>query len=66
MGGSADDLSTNTTKSYAEQPCFVIPFEEGETYFAHPRFDPTTGLVGMTIGVPIDPETFVAEIEKYL
>jgi hypothetical protein len=62
----SDDLSTNTTKSYAEQPCFVIPFEEGETYFAHPRFDPTTGLVGMTIGVPIDPETFVAEIEKYL
>lgn len=58
-------MSTDTTKSDAEQPYFGIPFEEGEPYFAHPRVDPTTGLVGMTIGVPIDWETSVAEIEKY-
>jgi len=55
--GSADDLSVHTTKSYADQPYFSIPFEEREPYFAHPRFYPETGFVGMTIGVPIESET---------
>ncbi len=64
--GSTDDLSVDITKSYSGQPYFTIPFEKGEPYSAHPRFYPETGLVGMPIGAPIDPETFVAEIEKYL
>ena len=64
--GSMDDLSVDTTKSYAEQPYFAIPFEKGEPYFALPRFYPETGLVGMTVGVPIDHESFIAEKEKYL
>ena len=62
----SDDVFTDTTKSYAEQPYFSIPFEEGEPYFAQPRVDPTTGLARMTTGVPINRETSVAEIEKYL
>ncbi|MCK4411273.1 PAS domain S-box protein, partial [Candidatus Bipolaricaulota bacterium] len=55
--GSADDLSVDTTKSYANQPYFSVPFEEREPYLASPRFYPTTGLVGMTVGVPIESET---------
>jgi len=54
---SADDLSAYTSKSYADQPYFTIPFEEGEPYFAPPRFYATTGLVGTSVGVPIESDT---------
>jgi len=54
---SLDDLSAYATKSYADQPYFTIPFEKGEPYFAHPRFYATTGLVGTTVGVPIESDT---------
>jgi len=63
---SVDNLSVHATESYADQPYFTISFEEGELYFAHPRFYAETGLVGATVGVPIESETFIAEIEKYL
>lgn len=63
---SADDLSVYAAESHADQPYFTIPFEEGDLYFAHPRFYAETALVGATVGVPIESETFIAEIEKYL
>jgi len=54
---SADNLSVHATENYADQPHFTIPFEEGELYFASPRFYPTTELVGMTVGVRIESDT---------
>ena len=45
VAGTTDDLSVYATKGYADQPWFSIPFVEGETYFAAPRFYPSAGLV---------------------
>ena len=55
--GSTDDLSMYTTKSYADQPYFSIPFEKGEIYYGYPQFYAETGLVGTTVAVPIESNT---------
>ena len=53
VAGTSDDLSVYTPKSYADQPWFTVPFVEGETYFAAPRFYPSVGLVATTVAVPV-------------
>ena len=57
VSSSVEDLSPYTTKSYADQPFFAAPFEQGEVYFAPPRFYPSMGLVGTSVNVPIVSET---------
>jgi hypothetical protein len=51
--GTAEDLSTYHSKSYADQPFFAIPFERGEVYFGSPQFYSSTGSVGASVSVPI-------------
>jgi len=54
VAGTSDDLSGYTTKSYADQSWFSVPFVEGETYFAAPRFYPSVRLVAITVAVPVE------------
>jgi len=57
VSGSMEDLSLQTTKSYADRPYFTIPFNEGKTYFAPPRYYPKENLIVASIGVPIESES---------
>ena len=50
---SSADLSIHTGRSYADQPFFTIPFEQGETYFGSPIFFRTAGFIGTSVNVPI-------------
>lgn len=57
---SADDMegfSVFTTRSYAEEPYFSVPFEQGETYYAAPRFYPSVNIIAITIALPIESDT---------
>jgi PAS domain S-box-containing protein len=54
VSGTVDDLSVFTSKSYADEPYFTVPFEQGQVYFAPPRFYAQTGLVGTSVSVPIE------------
>jgi len=54
VSSTAHNLSVFTTKSYADRPYFAVPFEQGETYFASPRFYPENDLVGTSVSVPIE------------
>ncbi len=54
LGSSENDLSMYTTRSYADMPYFTIPVEQGETYYAVPRFYPAVKLLAVTIAVPIE------------
>ncbi len=54
---SADDLAAYTTENYADQPYFTVPFEQGQAYFAPPRFYPNQGIVSISVSVPIESET---------
>ena len=57
VAGTAEDLSVYTSKSYADQPFFAIPFERGEVYFGSPQFYSSTGTVGASVSVPIKSRT---------
>jgi len=54
VSGTSDDMSVYTTKSYADETWFAIPFMEGETYFASPRFYTSIGLIAITVAVPVE------------
>lgn len=54
---SSADLSIHRGTSYADQPFFTIPFEQGETYFGSPIFFPTAGFIGTSVNVPIQSDT---------
>jgi len=57
VSGSMEDLSLFTTKSYADRPYFTIPFNEGKTYFAPPRYYPKENIIAASICVPIESES---------
>jgi len=54
VSGTSDDMSVYTTKSYVDQSWFAVPFVEGETYVASPRFYPSIGLIAVTVAVPVE------------
>ena len=54
VAGTSDDMSVYTTKSYADQSWFAVPFVEGEAHLASPRFYPSIGLIAITVAVPIE------------
>jgi len=56
VAGTAEDLSIYQTKSYAYQPYFSVPFEQGEVYCALPRFISRIGVI-TSVSVPIESET---------
>jgi len=49
-----NDFSLYTTKSYADQPYFNIPFNEGKVYYANPRYYAKSGILSFTMSVPIE------------
>lgn len=52
--GTVEDLSAYTTKAYADQPYFRVPFERGEACFTLHDFSSQAGLVSILIAVPIE------------
>lgn len=54
--GTAEDFGY-FTESYADQPYFAVPFEQGESYYSPPTFTSQTGLVSTSIGMPIESDT---------
>jgi PAS domain S-box-containing protein len=44
------------TKSYGDRPLFAVPFGRGEVHFGPAQFYPETGMVGTSVGVPIQSE----------
>lgn len=57
---SADEMegfSVFTTRSYANEPYFSVPFAKGETYYAAPRFYPSVNILAVTIALPIESDT---------
>ena len=57
VSSTIDDLSMFTTKSYADQNYFRVPFEQGTQYFAPPRYYSTSGIVNASVSVPIESYT---------
>lgn len=54
---SADDFANYATESYAGRPDFTVPFEQGQVYFAPPRFYPSAALLGTCVSVPIESDS---------
>ncbi len=54
VSGTMEPFSVYTTRSYADSAFFSVPFEQGETYWATPRFySEPEEIVGVSISVPI-------------
>lgn len=54
---STENLSAHTTRSYADKPCFTIPFNEGKPCFAPPRYYAGENIVSTSIYLPIESES---------
>jgi len=52
-----EDFPLYTTKSYANEPYFHVPFEQGEIYYQEPRFYPSEQLLSVDVSVPIESDT---------
>ncbi len=57
ISGTIEDLSVYTARSYASEPYFAVPFEQGETRFGSPRFYSEEGIVILPISAPIRSES---------
>ncbi len=58
VASTVEGFSVHTgNKSYADRPYFLVPFKQGETYFAPPRFHRQAKLVSVSVSVPIESET---------
>lgn len=57
VSSSMVEFPALTTRSYADQAYFTIPFKQGRIYFCPPGFDSWEGIVKTSIAVPIELET---------
>ncbi len=56
VSGSVENLSPYQEKSYAYEPFFSVPFEQGEVHFAPPRLLSQLGVI-TSVSVPIESDT---------
>ncbi|MBA7467968.1 Sensor histidine kinase RcsC [subsurface metagenome] len=57
VSGTVDNFPVYTTKSYADKPYFIVPFEQGEVSFAQTQFYSQPEIVATTVSVPIKSDT---------
>ena len=50
-------LSMLTTRNYADEPYFQVPFEQGQLYRQEPRFYPSEQLLSFAVSMPIESDT---------
>ena len=57
VSGTVDNFPAYTTKSYADKPYFIVPFEQGEVSFDRPQFYSQPEIVATSVSVPIESDT---------
>ncbi len=57
VSGTADNFPVYRTKSYADKPYFIVPFEQGEVSFDRPQSYSQPEIVTTTVSVPIKSDT---------
>jgi len=57
VSGTVDNFPAYTTKSYADKPYFIVPFEQGEVSFDRPQFYSQLEIVATSVSVPIESDT---------
>jgi len=57
VSGTVDNFPVYTTKSYADKPYFIVPFEQGEVSFDWPQSYSQPEIATTTVSVPIKSDT---------
>ena len=57
VSGTGADFAKYTSRSFADKPYFVAPFEKGQVYFSPARFAPDSKILYTFVTVPIHSET---------
>lgn len=57
VSGTVDNFPVYTTKSYADKPYFIVPFEQGEVSFDQPQSYSQPEIATTTVSVPIKSDT---------